>query len=724
MKPAVLFRLVLPAIWLWCAQPGRAANAYSSGTETPPLPAGSVAQQLLLEETRERQEHFRKRVAIPDAAEPYVQMEATAPPPLAGGRPEDHYQNLLVAALFLLAGVLAIRKLAPGLVNYLNQRSNSWVLSPSTAANFSAKIRAEDESFSEFLAAFQTGPSATPGTSPLGAALATGCDPLQEFFAQAPKLLGKLRKLLQEIGRAPDQAAQRRTLVDLQRELRALKGEAGLSELLPVWQMAAALEGLVKQLTDKLGNVTRSTLRTVAGGVDLLEDLCRPGLKPDLLTNPPIRVLAVDDDLISRTAVSLALRKALNPPELAENGETAIALATLQAYDVIFLDVQMPRMDGFEVCTRIHDTLPNRTTPVVFVTCHSDFDARAQSTLSGGNDLIGKPFLTFEITVKALTLAMQGRLPGRARPAAKAALPEMLSDDQRPAQPLTGQAGFVTPPLGADSAGVARRAPPTLTATTPTADGPISLCAPSANELAQAFLARASEHLGALRDLIQAIFQSPDEKARQEMLADFYLRLHSLTPTIDSAQGHPALRMSAALQGLLKKLLESPKHCTSSALLTVATAVDSLNDLCRSGVQPDLAANPPIRLLVVDDDPVMRRAIAGALQTAFGKPESADSGEAALALATERPFDAIFMDVQMPGMDGFSACLRIHETVQNRATPVVFVTGHSALKARSQSTVSGGSDLIGKPFLTAELTVKALALALRGRLQKRRMSQA
>jgi CheY-like chemotaxis protein len=229
--------------------------------------------------------------------------------------------------------------------------------------------------------------------------------------------------------------------------------------------------------------------------------------------------------------------------------------------------------------------------------------------------------------------------------------------------------------------------------------------------------------LGALRDLIQAIFQTPDEQARQEMLADFYLRLHSLTPTVDSAQRHPALRMSAALQGLLKKLLESPKHCTSSALLTVATAVDSLNDLCRSGVKPDLAVNPPIRLLVVDDDPVARRAIAGALQMAFEKPESADSGEAALALATGRSFDAIFMDVQMPGMDGFAACLRIHETVQNRTTPVAFVTSHSDLRARSQSTVSGGSDLIGKPFLTAELTVKALTLALRGRLQKRKISQ-
>ena len=237
--------------------------------------------------------------------------------------------------------------------------------------------------------------------------------------------------------------------------------------------------------------------------------------------------------------------------------------------------------------------------------------------------------------------------------------------------------------------------------------------------MTRAFLARASENLGALRELIQAIFQTVDEKTQQEMLGDFYLRLHALAPATDVPHWHPALRMCASLEGLLRKLLQSRKHCSASTLLTVGTAVDLLDELCGEGVKPDLAVNPPIRLLVVDDDLVARRAITCALQTAFEKPESADSGEVALALATERPFDAIFMDVQMPGMDGFAACLRIHETEQNRTTPVVFVTGHSDLKARTQSAVSGGSELMGKPFLTAEITVKALTLALRGRLKKR-----
>jgi CheY-like chemotaxis protein len=214
------------------------------------------------------------------------------------------------------------------------------------------------------------------------------------------------------------------------------------------------------------------------------------------------------------------------------------------------------------------------------------------------------------------------------------------------------------------------------------------------------------------------VFQTADEAARQEMLAEVYLRIHALAPKTNFANLHPAIQVSAALEGLLRKLLEDPKHATPSTLVTLAAGVDLLKDLCVPGVKSDLGTNPPIRMLVVDDDPLARRAVVGALQMAFEKPEAAESGEAALALAAERPFDMIFLDVQMPGMDGFTACSKLRETESHRMTPVVFVTGHSDFNARTQMSRSGGSDFVGKPFLKSEITVKALTFALRGRLEK------
>ena len=311
---------------------------------------------------------------------------------------------------------------------------------------------------------------------------------------------------------------------------------------------------------------------------------------------------------------------------------------------------------------------------------------------------MGKPFLIFEVTVKALTLALQGRLQGRAqKPLPK---PDRSRDT-------------------ADSLVTVTDGPRPVASSTNATRLPLSTPPPTeTDEITDAFLSRASKHLGPLRELCQAILQTTNEEKRQILLVDGFLRINSLLPKPAPAVVHPAYQLSVALEGLLRKMLQDSQHATPSALVTVAAAVDLLNDLCVPGMKADLAVNPPIHLLVVDDDLVARRALVGALQTVFKKPESAENGEAALALALEKPFDVIFLDVVMPGMDGFEVCSKIRDTVPNRTTPVVFVTGLSDVDTRAQMNPSGGNDLMGKPFLTSEITVNALTFALRGRLQQ------
>lgn len=695
VKSSIFLSILMLAVGLCHTQLDGAPDPYASEFASPPPEIGSYAWEKSQQAAKERQEQFRIRVAIPDAvgdaamadfvARRDANQNRNANRKEASFAPGELVRVSLYFAVLALTGILALRKLAPDLIAALNQQFNPWALVPATSANYGMAIRAEDASFSEFALAFQTGPSASASSDTPTANSQAAVNPGSEFHARAAMLIAAQRKLLEEIVRGTDAAARHRMLTDLCREMHALKGEAGQPEVLLVWQVASALEGLLKQLTDKMGNVTASTLRTVAGGVDLLADLCRPGLKTDLLTAQPLRFLAVDDDLISRKAISMALKKALTQPDLAENGEAALALATRQAYDVIFLDVQMPGMDGFELCTRIHVTDSNATTPVVFVTVQNDFDAHAQATLSGGSELMGKPFLTFEVTVKALTLALRGRLQGRC-------LAAQVGVDSR-------EATMLAPALLKTGCEVA------VPATLP-------------EGFASKFLTRASAQMASVRDLLQNLTQTTDEVVRQEMLADIYLRIHALNPKTDSATIHPAIQLSAALQGLLRKLLENPKNATPSTLVTLAAGVDLLDEVCDSRLRSDLITNPPIRMLVVDDDPIARRAVAGALQMAFDKPEAAESGEAALAAATARPFDLIFMDVQMPGMDGFTACAKLHETGLNRTTPVVFVTGRSDFEARAQMSRSGGSDLVSKPFLKSEITVKALTFVLRGRIEQ------
>src|SRR5438067_690410 len=130
----------------------------------------------------------------------------------------------------------------------------------------------------------------------------------------------------------------------------------------------------------------------------------------EAVTSP--KILVVDDEVISRETICSALGRATFPAKSLDDPLAAQRLLEGEHFDLIFLDVEMPGQTGLELCVKIRGMEPNRTTPIVFVTSHSDFGSRAQSTLSGGNDFIAKPFLLVELAVKALTwLFKEGSQP-------------------------------------------------------------------------------------------------------------------------------------------------------------------------------------------------------------------------------------------------------------------------------------------------------------------------
>ena len=224
----------------------------------------------------------------------------------------------------------------------------------------------EEQAFSEFLAAFKTGPGTTLPTAGgedgvEGSTVQeteaktfneTTIDPLKRFLTRGRKQIWVARRLFTKIKAASDEATRQKRLGELGDQVSDLKDIAGLPELLPFWQVATAVEGLLRQLANQSSKVTPSTLDTVGIALKLLVELCRPGLKSDLVTRPPLRFLAVDDGLICRHAVGLALKKAFNQPDTAANGDAALVLAEQHAYDAIFLDIQMPVMDGFGALPR------------------------------------------------------------------------------------------------------------------------------------------------------------------------------------------------------------------------------------------------------------------------------------------------------------------------------------------------------------------------------------
>jgi two-component system OmpR family response regulator len=119
-----------------------------------------------------------------------------------------------------------------------------------------------------------------------------------------------------------------------------------------------------------------------------------------------------------------------------------------------------------------------------------------------------------------------------------------------------------------------------------------------------------------------------------------------------------------------------------------------------------------VRVLIVEDDlrmaSLVRRGLAGEGLAA----DVASTGEEALWLAQAHPYDAIVLDVMLPGIDGFETCRRLRGA--GVWIPVLMLTARDAVEDRVAGLDSGADDYLVKPFAFAELLARLRALARRG----------
>jgi CheY-like chemotaxis protein len=230
------------------------------------------------------------------------------------------------------------------------------------------------------------------------------------FIENLPATLYALRTGLQALVKAENEMVRLKQVYELYRQVHALNGNAGLAGLAQIAHMASAFEALLKELYEKPKNINASSIRTIAASVDFLGILFDKGTLPDRQEIPVTKILVVDDEAISRRAIVYALEKARLKSINVEDPEQALQLLAENEFDLVFLDVDMPGMSGFELCAKLRALPQHKKTPVVFVTSLNDFDNRTSSTMAGGNDFIGKPFLFIELTVKALIHVLRNKL--------------------------------------------------------------------------------------------------------------------------------------------------------------------------------------------------------------------------------------------------------------------------------------------------------------------------
>lgn len=109
-------------------------------------------------------------------------------------------------------------------------------------------------------------------------------------------------------------------------------------------------------------------------------------------------VLVVDDEESISDLVSSALRFAGYSVQVADNGFDALRHAKANRPDLIVLDVNMPGMDGFEVCRRLRRD--GVVTPIIYLTARDDIDDKRTGFRAGGDDYLTKPFSIEELGLR------------------------------------------------------------------------------------------------------------------------------------------------------------------------------------------------------------------------------------------------------------------------------------------------------------------------------------
>jgi DNA-binding response OmpR family regulator len=120
-----------------------------------------------------------------------------------------------------------------------------------------------------------------------------------------------------------------------------------------------------------------------------------------------------------------------------------------------------------------------------------------------------------------------------------------------------------------------------------------------------------------------------------------------------------------------------------------------------------------MRLLLVEDDPTISRFLLKGLREDQHVVDLAEDGTTGLDQAGAVDYDAVVLDLMLPGLDGFEVCRQMRG--QHIAAPILIISARDAVRDRVRVLDCGADDYLVKPFAFEELLARLRALARRGR---------
>ncbi|HXJ57815.1 MAG TPA: response regulator [Verrucomicrobiae bacterium] len=417
------------------------------------------------------------------------------------------------------------------------------------------------------------------------------------------------------------------------------------------------------------------------------------------------KVLIIDGDPIVAQLYRSSLEKQGYAAETCNDGQTGLERAQACQPDAILLELMLAKLNGIELLKRLRAL--NGSLPLLVLTNAYLPDMIQEATAAGAARVFDKSNTTPKNIIDVLDQLLQ---------VVRNVAPPHPPPTRPPPQVAMEHPGSPPPPANygynADNRGSASPPGPSTDAA-PTVEADNS----AFEEVRKAFVETNAQSLAELRKLVQGVMQTPDAAAREPLLMDLYCKIYALAGNSALIGFAQIAQMASLMEGLIKEMVEKQQTMNDASLRTVACCIDFIGELSRVS-QPSSDKPQRATILIVDEDAVSRRAIADGLTQMQLNSEVAEAGDAAIALelAAKTGFNLIFLEVQMPEINGFDLCKKIKALPWNQSTPIIFVSRLADFKTRAKSTLSGGSDLIAKPFLLRELGLKAMMVLLRHRL--------
>ena len=402
-------------------------------------------------------------------------------------------------------------------------------------------------------------------------------------------------------------------------------------------------------------------------------------------------ILIVDDDSIIATVYRYKLSSEGFVVKVVRSGEAAIQFVENETPDLIILDWMLPQMDGIGVLKILRSRPATQQTPVILFSNSFLQLQKEEALAAGANRCIDKSNFTSKQMIELIAELILTKDEIQAT-----GVKENLEREAINAQ-------SIVKPSGMQKTDTEIQTSREVKSSTGIAES-LQFQTTMIKQISELV----PEWLEAFQKNIDKCAFTKDSNAKTIYLKNISQIAHTICGHTATVNMTHISHVASGIVALSKLLSSTPTKINSSSIRTLAQAMDLTLALIRR-MQPNhpTTLNPTL-ILGVDDSEIQRKLIANSLLKVKLRAVVVEDAEFALRLAGENTFDLFFLDIEMPGMNGFELCAKLRAMPQHDSVPVIFVTAHTDFQSHSRSILSGGNDFICKPYIDIELGVKAL----------------